>query len=299
MKASLVPSLLLIVWLLPGCSPAPIETWLIQSEYAGSPVWLWTNTRVAGAIDGLQWRGTQFIDSHDHGRQLQSAVSFDGLGECLNPTQAGSRRDGTGLGSSSRLMSVEARGNQIRSKTQMAYWLAPGQRSPHCGPGPGTAKNDAVISKVILESVATISDNAIRHDVTYVLQRDYESATFEALTAYLPIRFSAVYGVDPASGQLRDIGPGPGEQSLPVILATQDGRFALGVTGAGARFGRWLFPDVSGPTSKWNCVFRKRQVRAGRHSFSCASIFGTLDDVRRTIVALQVQNDEDTIRDAR
>src|SRR5262249_59749765 len=50
--------------------------------------------RAAGAIESLQWGDTEFLDAHDHGRDLQSAVSFDGLTECDNPTEAGASRDG-------------------------------------------------------------------------------------------------------------------------------------------------------------------------------------------------------------
>lgn len=275
---------------LAACAPAPIPAWVVQSEYGGSPVLLWTNTRVAGAIDGLVWRGMQFIDSYDHGRQLQSALHMNGNGECYNPTQAGSMRDGSGPSSSSRLLEVKAEGKVLHAKTQMAFWLAPGERSAHCGGRPGEAKNNATLSDVVLESTATIAGNVIRHDVTYVLPREYESVIFEALTAYMPIRFSTIYGLDLRTESLESIGPGPGGQPLPVILATADGNYALGVYSPPAPgllgFGRWLFPDVWGPTAKWNCAFRFWNVAAGRHAFTCYSVFGTLDEVRTTIQRL-------------
>jgi hypothetical protein len=51
-----------------------------------------TTSRLAGAIHSLQWNGKEFIDSADHGRQLQSACSFDNArhanAETFNPTEA-------------------------------------------------------------------------------------------------------------------------------------------------------------------------------------------------------------------
>ena len=285
-----IVALALLTLAVAGCGPAPLATWVIHSEYEGSPVYLWTNTRVAGAIDGLTWRGVQFIDSYDHGRQLQSAVQMDGNGECYNPTQAGSRRDDGGSGSTSRLLEARAEGNRLYTRTQMAFWLAPGERSAHCGGKAGIAKNAAPLSDVVIESTATLSANVIRHDVAYILPRAYESAVFEALTAYTPIRFSTIYGVNLATGDLDSIGAGPGEQAKPVILSTADGAYALGVysprTPEFRGFGRWLFPDVWGPTAKWNCVFRSRKVAAGRHAFTCYSVFGSLEQVRATILRL-------------
>ena len=288
--AARLVALALLTLAVAACGPAPIPAWVVRSDYDGSPVHLWTNTRVAGAIDGLTWRGVQFIDSYDHGRQLQSAMQMDGNGECYNPTQAGSRRDGKGDGSSSRLLEARAEGNRLFTRTQMAFWLAPGERSAHCGRQAGTAKNTAPTSDVVIESTATLAGNVIRHDVAYLLPRAYESAVFEALTAYTPIRFSTVHGVNLATGDLESIGAGPGEQAKPVILSTADGAYALGVyspPAPGLRgFGRWLFPDVWGPTAKWNCVFRARKVAAGRHAFTCYSVFGSLEQVRATILRL-------------
>ncbi|MCY2967517.1 MAG: hypothetical protein NT069_28450, partial [Planctomycetota bacterium] len=84
----------------------------IRGPFGSSEVVITTTRRLAGAIHSLTWNGREFIDSYDHGRQLQSACSFD-LGrpgefwaECYNPTEAGSRRDGIGANSSSRLLDL-------------------------------------------------------------------------------------------------------------------------------------------------------------------------------------------------
>lgn len=80
----------------------------IRAKAGTSEIVITTTGRLAGAIHSLQWNGKEFIDSHDHGRQLQSAASFDCAlakefwAECFNPTEAGSRADGVGEKSSSK-----------------------------------------------------------------------------------------------------------------------------------------------------------------------------------------------------
>ncbi|MGH9808323.1 MAG: hypothetical protein ACRD9W_13880, partial [Terriglobia bacterium] len=109
----------------PGAAPSMT----IFGQFKGRTVMVTATHRSAGAIESLQWGGTEFIDANDHGRDLQSAVSFDGLTECDNPTEAGASRDGPEA-SSSLLLKASASDNILRTQSQMAYWLRPGQRSP-------------------------------------------------------------------------------------------------------------------------------------------------------------------------
>ncbi|MDB5036802.1 MAG: hypothetical protein JWQ35_330 [Bacteriovoracaceae bacterium] len=61
----------------------------ISGTVFGLPMTIRTSNQFAGAIYSLTWAGKEFINHDDHGRELQSAISFDGYGECLNPTEAG------------------------------------------------------------------------------------------------------------------------------------------------------------------------------------------------------------------
>src|SRR3982751_3635344 len=89
---------------------------VIRGKAGASEIVITTTERLAGAIHSLTWDGKEFIDSHDHGRQLQSAASFDCgsskefWAECFNPTEAGSRTDGTGDKSSSKLLRISTDG---------------------------------------------------------------------------------------------------------------------------------------------------------------------------------------------
>ncbi len=49
----------------------------------------------------------------------------------------------------------------------------------------------------------------------------------------MPAAFSKFWKFVPATGQLEPLDDGPGEQKFPVVLATEDGRFAMGIYSAG------------------------------------------------------------------
>src|ERR1017187_10554437 len=156
-------------------SAAPRPDLSISAKVNGSALTLRTSARMAGAIDSITWGGKQFINAYDHGRELQSASSFDGYGECLNPTEAGSDKDGPGPQSSSRLVSGKARGRTLETTIEMAYWLVPGTPY-HTACGSHTdfrrAKNETVRSSDLLIKRVTIGvqgvPNAIAYDVTFV-----------------------------------------------------------------------------------------------------------------------------------
>ena len=61
---------------------APRADLSISAKVNGSMLAIRASGRTAGAIDSVTWRGKEFLNSFDHGRELQSASSFDGYGEC-------------------------------------------------------------------------------------------------------------------------------------------------------------------------------------------------------------------------
>jgi hypothetical protein len=255
-----------------------------------------TTSRLAGAIDSLKWRGREFIDSTDHGRQLQSACSFD-LGrdgefwaECYNPTEAGSRRDGAGPRSSSRLLRLEQGPDWLETRTRMAFWLRPGETSAG-----RPALNTTELSTIELTKRVQVGwrnlPQVVDYRVTFHVPETerHSLAQFEALTGYLPAEFDTFWCFDPRRGDLAPLDDGPGEQPLPVVLATRDRSAAMGIwSGAGAQeaplvpgYGRWRFAREQ--VVKWNCVYRVRNAQmmvSGDHSFQLYVPVGTLDEVR-------------------
>jgi hypothetical protein len=93
---------------------------------------------------------------------------------------------------------------------------------------------------------------------------------------------------------------GPGEQSRPVILATEDGKYAMGVYSlpwnsletpdirvSGPGYGRFRFEAEK--VVKWNSVFRLKSdndLPATDYSFRNFVIVGTRDMVRGSLLKL-------------
>ena len=278
---------------LPAAPPEPAGDVIIRAPAGPSEIVITTSHRLAGAIHSLTWNGREFINSADHGRQLQSACSFDnsssGLPETFNPTEAGSRRDGAGARSTSRLIELAASGNQLKTKTQMAFWLHPGDRS-----GGQYARNKTALSEYQLTKEVRIGfdrwPQALDYRVTFTVPKTarHTSAQFEALTAYMPPEFSQFWKFNPQTGKLQPLSDGPGEIIKPVILATPDGNFAMGIFSpppadadcSGPRYGRWNFTTAG--TVKWNCVYRAQNdngIRDGDYSFRMLVAIGTLVEV--------------------
>ncbi len=268
----------------------------ISAQVFGSPLVIRTSAAFAGAITSLTWDGKQFINASDHGRELQSASSFDGLGECYNPTEAGSVSDRSDA-STSRLISIQAVNNKLETTSQMAYWLQPMAPYPQgCGAHHEfrSAQNATKLSNHFLIKKVTIGyqglENVIEYLITFQVSEYHNSAVFEALTGYMPVEFSTFWTYEPKSRLLSPLSDGPGEQSYPVILSTGDRRFAMGIYSpdlpkpAGLGYGRFAFPNQG--TMKWNAVFRTEATPAGNYSFRTFVIVGNIDQVEKSMTLL-------------
>ena len=279
---------------------APSGDAVIRAAAGKSEIVITTTTRCAGAIHSLTWGGREFIDSWDHGRQLQSASNLDFgtpiLNETFNPTEAGSRADGVGAKSSSRLLSLRAEKNALETVTQMAFWLAPGERS-----GGQLAKNTAVLSDHRLTKRVRIGCKNLPHVVSYDVSfklpagERHTLGEFEALTGYMPPEFGRFLQFNPQSGELDPLSDGPGEIARPIVFATPDGSHAMGIYSppqsaphvSGPTFGRFRFREEK--VVKWNCVFRIRDaagIAPGAYPFRMFVIVGDLATVTDSLRAL-------------
>ncbi|MCJ2013198.1 hypothetical protein [Methylobacterium sp. J-076] len=284
----------------PGIAwPEPDGRATISRPFQGSAIVVGISRRTAGAIDSLTWGGTQFINAHDHGRELQSAASFDGYGECLNPTEAGGNADAAGPRSTTLLTGLTLGPGSLETRAQMAYWMRPGEKAGSCPKGAGpyaSSRSDDVLTKRVTLGAGGVA-NAIAYRATFTTAQPHAMATFEALTAYMPPDFSKFWSFDPASGALAPLSQVAGEQTRPVILATPDGSRAMGVyspdlpqKGSDGGYGRFDFSTLAGAgnaTVKWNCVFRTGPIPAGDHAYTCYTLVGTLDDVTHGMAALR------------
>ncbi len=261
----------------------------ITGQAAGGPVAIEFCAQFAGAVCSVRWKGKEFLDSADHGREMQSASSFDGFGECLNPTEAGSATDGRGTSTTSVLLKVRQREREVETESRMAFWLRPGSRYPNgCGGNRSVVEaqnatllsNDRLLKKVALGAPGI--GNAISYDVAFEVAEAHRSAVFEVLTGYMPPEFSRFHTFDPATGRVDDVrDERPGEQPLPLIFSTPDERFAMGIYAPGlSRYGKFRFNGVV----KWNCVSRNGEIRPGRFAFRCYVFVGSVEQVRLGMV---------------
>jgi hypothetical protein len=289
-------SIFLIVAGLQSTDASPVAGDMsVEQSALGSTIRLETSARFAGSVVSIVFRGKQFVDAHDHGRELQSASSFDGFGECFNPTEAGSRKDGAKETTSSRLLAAKSGPDWIETETDMAFWLPPNFDYGHeCGVSPGTthAVNKTVTGRHVLDKRIQLGEggsaNVIGDHVTYTVPEAHRSGTFEAATVYTPSDFSRRYALNFEAGNAEPTAV-VGEQGYPVILATADGKYAIGVFSPslpqrpGSGYGTFTFPD----TNKINCVYRENSIVAGqKFSYLCEFVVGTLDEVKTTILGL-------------
>lgn len=284
-----------------GAEP-PSGDSVIRGKFGCSDIVITTTNRLAGAIHSLTWDGQEFIDSADHGRQLQSACSFDCgkpgkfWAEAYNPTEAGSRRDGDGATSSSKLLELKAGKNELSTRTQMAFWLAPGEKSDAF-----PALNDKALSAHTLAKRVTIGyqkfPNVLEYCVTFAGPKNeaHTYAQYEALTGYMPPEFSRFHTWNPKDGRLVKLSDGPGEQALPVVVSKPDGKHAMAVWSPAqpakgyeaAGYGRFRFAEEK--VVKWNCVFRFKDaggVKLTEKAFRIFVVVGTLDDMPKTLAGL-------------
>ena len=273
----------------------------IRAKAGPSEIVITTTSRLAGAIHSLTWNGREFIDSADHGRQLQSASNFDAgsrfIPETFNPTEAGSRFDGAGTKSTSVLHALIMKGNVLTTDNQMAFWLRPGEKSSG-----HLAKNTRTLSSHYLKKTVTIGSHGLPHaigyDVTFTIPKEeqHRFAQFEVVTGYMPPEFSKFWTYDPIMNKLSPLSDGPGEQPHPIIFSTPDTKHAMGVWSAQqpskgfeqAGYGRFRFKLEK--VVKWNCVFRIRQlkpIRTGAHVFKCYVMVGSLKNIVSTMGQLQ------------
>lgn len=273
---------------------------MIRKKLATSEIVIKTTSRLAGAIDSLTWNGQEFVDSVDHGRQLQSACSFDAgirgpfWAECYNPTEAGSRLDGAGKRSSSKLLSIKAENDVLTTKTQMAFWLTPTEKSSG-----RPALNKSILSDHVVSKTVKIGykqwDHVVNYRAVFTVPKgeQHHFAQFEALTGYMPATFSRFWRFNPTTRKLEELSDGPGEQPWPVVLATANGSHAMGIYSPDSPtpgYGRFRF--VPEKVVKWNCVFRYKNaenIPAGDYPFQMYVPIGDLTTVEKTLQELVPQ----------
>lgn len=245
--------------------------------------------KFGGAISSVKvngMNGIEFIDSYDHGRELQSALNASiepsaiFISEIYNPTEAGSSSDARNSTSTSKIINISTNNNTLTNKTQMAYWLRPGEKSFG-----NLALNTSPLSNNFLSKIVSFNsniNNVVDYTVTFTVPSNqngesYYFLQFEVLTGYMPIEFSNFWtfqnnNLETLSNQE------DGEQSYPILFSNKNNDMAMGVVVAKrttyvttnnqyGQYGRFTFTNqntqvdggyVNEKSSlvKWNYVFR-------------------------------------------
>lgn len=288
-----------------GCVTDPVDGYarVITGMVGGDPVELRVSARFGGAVGSLMWRGQEFLNIYDHGRQISYAWHLDGHGECLNPTEPGSAQDRFLQSSTTDVLEIcSDASNRVSTAINPAFWTAPGERA-FCDNGTVEAVNTTLVSENLFEKVIQIGyrgiENVILFDATITLERDYASLRTEMPTAYLTHEFSARYSFDPRDGtmvprletmEIYEPFSFIQVSNLPAVLATEDGAFALGaytdIPGAQYELLHYASRNPFDETNKWNILVGHTPAPAGEYSYRSFAILGTLEDVRRAMIAL-------------
>lgn len=171
-----------------------------------------TLNTLAGAVDSLVWDGKEFIESHDHGRQIQGALNFQDFAECYNPTEAGSSEDGVATNPSTSLLTgINVWPNIIQTSSKMAFWLSPTNSAPF-GCTPGGPINTVATSNFTFQKEIMLNPYGYEHTIRYntlftfptsgqfTIENGYDLNTkgvqFETPTGYHPSEFDVFYTYD-------------------------------------------------------------------------------------------------------
>lgn len=242
--------------------------------------------KFGGAISSVKVNSIEFIDSYDHGRELQSALNASIkpnatlIPEIYNPTEAGSSSDATKSYSTSQIINISTNNNTLTNKTQMAYWLRPGETSFG-----NLALNKSPLSNNFLTKNVSFNsniNNVVDYIVTFTVPsiqngESYYFLQFEVLTGYMPIEFSNFWTFQ-NNNLVTLSNQEDGEQAYPILFSNGNNDMAMGVVVAKTttyvttskqygNYGRFTFTNqntqVDGGSVKeksslvkWNYVFR-------------------------------------------
>jgi hypothetical protein len=172
--------------------------------------------------------------------------------------------------------------NDVFITTRMAYWLRPGMTCQIPGVGRAPVENRQRLSGDTYQIVHRFGlnghPNLASLNITYVIEKAYDSAVVEALTIYTPLQFDTFHAINPTTLDMTEEATQvPGETTSPVILSTRDGTHAIAFVSLqkGATYARFRFPD----TNKISLVYRDEDGITGTNTYRAAWAIGTREEV--------------------
>jgi hypothetical protein len=253
------------------------------NRVAGGAIWSWT------------WKGRQFINTHDYGREMQMSLFY----KRHNPTQAGDGFFGDLADMhGSPLVSAGASGGVIKTASHPLEW------NPRLF---GAARHQlAIYTDVLFDTRVDLAfkPGVAAFTTSYKLPNTLpdETTQGEIPTAYLVAAFDSYYTVDAKAKSTTQVYPASCSSSgnvgwVPpsgyggVIIATRSGAYALGVYskmdtlgGPTDYFTLWNFIACN-QTSKFSAVHTNGWP-AGTASYTTYILTGSLAAVESNMYAL-------------
>jgi hypothetical protein len=261
----------------PPPPPPAAPQWSLSGTFNGKTVVVGANARFGAAIYTIKVNGQEFLDSTDHGRELQSAWQYNNTGETQNPTEAGSLADGAGPYSTSRILFASVSGNTLTTRTQPAYWY------PFSG---------QTVSPDFLDKTVTLGfngrNNILVHNYGLYVGNPYNGfIATEGLTAYTPTAFTRMFAVDRATNAPTEIAPPyVWTQSTTHygIAATADLSKAIALVHQNPPIGKhpqfWYWYGKAGNLwPKLDAAYWQEDNPSGWYRWRVFTVFGTMQEV--------------------
>jgi alpha-tubulin suppressor-like RCC1 family protein len=209
----------------------------ISGPVLGDQLTIKTSNAYAGAIVSMRWRNKEFVNSWDHGRQIQTAFSAYNRFECYNAYEAGSLYDDKS--SSSVLLSLQANANTLDTNAQMCWYTHSHEATPgdHCGdpvnwlPCP---QYNGPLSDYQIHKHVTIGYGGMTNVIEYLTDLwipelgVVKNGELQTVVAVMPYEFANIWSYDLVSKTYRKIRAQGGEDDSVKVLSTGDGTFAMG-----------------------------------------------------------------------
>jgi len=247
-------------------TPASAETLWQATSGGANQIKITASSRYGGAVFSLTYAGVQFLDATDHGREMQTAVQWDGLGEAENPTQAGSAAD-AGL-SSSVVKSAHTAPGAYSVETQMAYWK----------PFQGRVLSDTLVDQTYTMNWQGLP-NVVHVDVTLNSPGAHSQMALEALTGYMPATFKWFYTMTPTGWHLEPQPP-PAMAAKTVPIAITNGSRTMGIRSSDPATTYAI--GYYGSVAKWSVWHGAKPSPAGKTFYSVDIAVGTFGQIRQS-----------------